>query len=271
MDSYPFLDYINEDKSRYIHAKDFKFDPTDKSKNDLTVRPEYWKTHEYSTYIDPDDLFLIGDSGGFLLNINPGYKFINTELFTEMADHFRTYKNYTSYKQDSILHRQLRRREERRRRDGYTAPCYQYPDGSIHDITITGAHYNFLNYTRMEKLDVNTIKTGGTKTAKKKFDFPDFIDAQFWTFKIMKFAEDNGFHLLIDKTRRGGFSYIMASDSANTVNAKSHKVVIHVAADKKYLTMTGGLTDFAVNTLKFYEENTPFVRGIFSTLKMILN
>ena len=36
--SYPFLQYINEDKSRYKHAKD-------------------------SGYYDPDDLFLIGDSG----------------------------------------------------------------------------------------------------------------------------------------------------------------------------------------------------------------
>ena len=41
---YAFLDYINEDKSRYKHAKDCGF-------------------------IDPNDLFLIGDSGGFLLNI----------------------------------------------------------------------------------------------------------------------------------------------------------------------------------------------------------
>ena len=36
--SYPFLQYINEDKSRYKHAKD-------------------------EGYYDPDDLFLIGDSG----------------------------------------------------------------------------------------------------------------------------------------------------------------------------------------------------------------
>ena len=49
--TYPFLQYINEDKSRYKHAKDAGYD-------------------------DPDDLFLIGDSGGFLLNINPGDKLI---------------------------------------------------------------------------------------------------------------------------------------------------------------------------------------------------
>jgi len=41
---YPFLQYIREDKSRYKHAKD-------------------------AGYNDPYDLFLIGDSGGFLLNM----------------------------------------------------------------------------------------------------------------------------------------------------------------------------------------------------------
>ena len=44
INDYPFLKYIKEDKSRYVHAKDAGF-------------------------IDPDDDFLIGDSGGFLLNI----------------------------------------------------------------------------------------------------------------------------------------------------------------------------------------------------------
>lgn len=243
METYPFLDFLNEDKSRYQHAKD-------------------------AGYVDDDDLFLIGDSGGFLMNIRPGWKFINTELFYEQATYFRTHKGtYTSYKVDSIPHRQFRKREQYRRKHGFTAPCLQAPDGSIHNVRITGSHYNFINYTRIEQLDETTIQHGNTATAKKYYDFPKFFDSQFWMFHIMEFAERNGFHLLIDKTRRGGFSYMMAADSANAVNCESRKVVIHVAVDKKYLTQTGGLTDFAVNDLKFYEENTPFVRGIFSSVK----
>ena len=77
--------------------------------------------------------------------------------------------------------------------------------------------------------------------------------------------QKNGFHLIIDKTRRGGFSYIMAADSANDLNLNARKVGIHVAADKKYLTATGGLTDFTINNLRFYETKTPFVRGILSS------
>lgn len=243
MENYPFLDFINEDKSRYKHAKD-------------------------CGYVDDDDLFLLGESGGFLMNIRPGWKFVNTELFYEQANYYKAHKGqYTSYKVDSIPHRQFRRREQHRRKYGFTAPCLMDDKGNIHNVRITGSHYNFLNYIRMEQLDERTIQHGNTNTAKKHYDFPKFFDSQFWVFHIMEFAEKNGFHLLIDKTRRGGFSYMMAADSANMVNVNSRKVVIHVAVDKKYLTQTGGLTDFAVNDLKFYEENTPFVRGILSTVK----
>ncbi len=237
---YPFLQYINEDKSHYKHAKD-------------------------CGYNDPDDLFLIGESGGFLLNIQPGDKFVNTHLFTEVADFYRKNKQYTFYKVDSIPHRQFRKREEYRRRHGFTAPCL-LRNGVVQDIRITGGMYNYLNYTMIEQLDTTTAKsTLNASTGKKKYDFPKFIDAQFWTWHVMEFVVNNGFHLIIDKTRRGGFSYIMASDSANELNLNSRKVAIHVAADKKYLTATGGLTDFTINNLRFYETKTPFVRGLLTT------
>ena len=237
---YPFLQYINEDKSHYKHAKD-------------------------CGYNDPDDLFLIGESGGFLLNIQPGDKFVNTHLFTEAADFYRKNKQYTFYKVDSIPHRQFRKREEYRRRHGFTAPCL-LRNGVVQDVRITGGMYNYLNYTMIEQLDTTTAKsTLKASTGKKKYDFPKFIDAQFWTWHIIEFAINNGFHLIIDKTRRGGFSYIMAADSANELNLNSRKVAIHVAADKKYLTATGGLTDFTINNLRFYETKTPFVRGLLTT------
>ncbi len=239
---YPFLDFINEDKSRY-------------------------KTATEAGYVDPYNHFLIGDSGGFLMNINPKDKFINTYLLTEMADYYRKHQEYTSFKADSIAHRKLRKREEYRRKHGFTAPCKLKADGTIENIHITGSNYNFLNYTRMERLDTSSVIKGVTNTGEKHFDFPAFIDAQYWTFQVMEFAKNNGFHLIIDKTRRGGFSYIMASDSANTVNGQSRKVVIHVAADSNYLTNRGGLSDFAISDLRFYEERSPFIRGIVSTVK----
>lgn len=238
---YPFLEYIEE---------------PDKEK-------KYKKASECGWY-DPHNNFLIGDSGGFLLNIRPG-KFVNTELFNEAARTYQATGKYTQFKVDSIPHRQFRRRECDRRRNGFSAPCWQNPDGSIEDVWITGGHYNFLNYTRMERTDESSvIVTEHGATAKKIYSFPSFIDAQFWTWQIIEFCRRNGLHLIIDKTRRGGFSYIMAADSSNEVNLSKHKVVIHVAADNKYLIKQGGLSDFAVNNLKFFEEKTPFKRGIYS-------
>lgn len=238
---YPFLEYIEE---------------PDKEK-------KYKKASDCGWY-DPHNNFLIGDSGGFLLNIRPG-KFVNTELFNEAARTYQATGKYTQFKVDSIPHRQFRRRECDRRRNGFSAPCWQNPDGSIEDVWITGGHYNFLNYTRMERTDESSvIVTEHGATAKKIYSFPSFIDAQFWTWQIIEFCKRNGLHLIIDKTRRGGFSYIMAADSSNEINLSKHKVVIHVAADNKYLIKQGGLSDFAVNNLKFFEEKTPFKRGIFS-------
>lgn len=238
---YPFLEYIEE---------------PDKEK-------KYKKASDCGWY-DPHNNFLIGDSGGFLLNIRPG-KFVNTELFNEAARIYQATGRYTQFKVDSIPHRQFRRRECDRRRNGFSAPCWQNPDGSIEDVWITGGHYNFLNYTRMERTDESSvIVTEHGATAKKIYSFPSFIDAQFWTWQIIEFCRRNGLHLIIDKTRRGGFSYIMAADSSNEINLSKHKVVIHVAADNKYLIKQGGLSDFAVNNLKFFEEKTPFKRGIFS-------
>lgn len=238
---YPFLEYIEE---------------PDKEK-------KYKKASDCGWY-DPHNNFLIGDSGGFLLNIRPG-KFVNTELFNEAARTYQATGRYTQFKVDSIPHRQFRRRECDRRRNGFSASCWQNPDGSIEDVWITGGHYNFLNYTRMERTDESSvIVTEHGATAKKIYSFPSFIDAQFWTWQIIEFCRRNGLHLIIDKTRRGGFSYIMAADSSNEVNLSKHKVVIHVAADNKYLIKQGGLSDFAVNNLKFFEEKTPFKRGIYS-------
>lgn len=238
---YPFLEYIEE---------------PDKEK-------KYKKASDCGWY-DPHNNFLIGDSGGFLLNIRPG-KFVNTELFNEAARTYQATGKYTQFKVDSIPHRQFRRRECDRRRNGFSAPCWQNPDGSIEDVWITGGHYNFLNYTRMERTDESSvIVTEHGATAKKIYSFPSFIDAQFWTWQIIEFCKRNGLHLIIDKTRRGGFSYIMAADSSNEVNLSKHKVVIHVAVDNKYLIKQGGLSDFAVNNLKFFEEKTPFKRGIYS-------
>lgn len=242
INEYPFLQYINEDKRGYKKASD-------------------------EGYHDPHNLFLIGDSGGFLLNINKDDRFINTHLLIEMGDFYLANKTYTFFKQGSIPYEQLRKREEYRRKNGIDLPILMR-NGRVETIHVSGSMYNYLNYTRMQRLDLSTAKTTNkAATGKKVYSFPRFIDAQFWTFMVMDFAINNGFHLIIDKTRRGGFSYIMASDSSNDINLNSRKTIIHVAADKKYLIVKGGLSDFTIDNLRFYETETPFVRGVLSSDK----
>ena len=236
---YPFLRYINEDKSKY-------------------------KTAREAGYIDPYDDFLIGDSGGFLMNIQAGDRYVNTNLLIEVANYFRKYKKYTPYKEGSLPYEQFRLREEDRRKNGFTAPCL-LRNGKIKNLHITGGHYNFINYCPIEQLDESSVKTGtGGGVGKKHVDFAKFIDAQYWTWKVMEFCENNGFHLIIDKTRRGGFSYIQSSDDSNTLNLYPKKVIIHVANDYKYLTQKGGLSQFTIDQLIFYETKSPFKRGILS-------
>ena len=125
IESYPFLQYQKENQGQYRRAKD-------------------------AGYKDPNDFFMIGESGGFLLDIRIGDKFINNNLLTEMANIYNINGGkYTLYKEDSIPHRQLRKREEYRRLNGFTAPCL-LRNGVVQNVRITGHHYNFLNYTMME-------------------------------------------------------------------------------------------------------------------------
>lgn len=228
---HPFIAYCLEDKLKY---------PSAKSKG----------------YIDPDDDFLIGNSGGFLMNIN--FTFVDTYLLREAASEYEKEKSYIDAEIDSPLYDSFRLREEHRRKYGYTASCKKLRDGTIIDLRITGSHYNFLNYGRMKRTDDESI-TG--LTATKSEGFPDFIDAQYWKHKIDEFCKNNGFNFVGGKSRRGGFSYMEGIDSANIINLYKKSVVIHCAFDKKYIV--GGektLTKMTIDQLQFYEQHTPFFR-----------
>lgn len=233
----PFIQYYFEDKSHY-------------------------QTATQAGYVDPDNDFLIGNSGGFLMNLD--FQFVNTYLLRPAANEYVRLGKYTNLKGRAL--EEWRITEERRRRYGYVENCKQLPNGDITELRITGSHYNFINYCPIVKLDEESIITSfdGTQTGEKKRDFPNMFEPQYWYFKAKEFAKRNGFHLISCKTRRAGFSYIEATDSAHKQNANPFKVYLHIASDSKYLTKAGGLTDFAFNQLLFYENETPFKRGFIS-------
>ena len=156
---YPFLKFIEEDKSKY-------------------------KTATEAGYVDPDNLFLIGDSGGFLMNIDLKYKFVNTELFYEVGNYYRRYKRYCEYKVDSIPHRQFRKREEYRRTKGFSAPCLLCPDGTIKEVRITGSHYNFLNILEWSNLTKVLLNEVILILLKKFMIFLNLLIANFGCFTV---------------------------------------------------------------------------------------
>lgn len=235
---HPFIDFYYEDKSKY-------------------------RTAASEGYIDPDNDFLIGDSGGFLLNIN--FKFVNTDLLKPAANYYKKYKKYTHATGPRL--KDFRIQEEYRRLHGYSAKCKLIRGTNEPvDLRITGAHYNYINYSPILKLDEDSVKINehGVSTGRKEVDFPQMFESQYWYFKIKEFARNNGFNTISCKTRRAGFSYCEATDTANSMNLTPERVYIHVANDNKYLVDSGGLTTFTYKQLVFYELNTPFKRNIAS-------
>ena len=234
--TYPYYEYVKEDKSKYKHAKDCGF-------------------------VDPDDDWLIGESGGFLPNIT--FTFVDTHLFREKAIFFTKYKCYTFEPKDTINERNIRLEEIRKRKYGVTFNC-KLKNGKKLPLRITGEHYNFLNYGRMYR-SAEKIDNFGRKVIKKETGFPSFFSAQYWWFKAREFAKNNEFNLIGDKSRRAGFSYMQAITGANTINLIKESTIILAAADKKYLIQgTNPTTRMLLKQLEFYDKHTFFKKGLIS-------
>lgn len=253
----PFVQYVREDKSKYKTATD-------------------------AGYRDIDNDFLIGNSGGFLFNID--FTFANTRLLRPAASSYEKFGYYTDLKDDTPPHRRFRIQEEYRRKNGFTARCklpnnkkYVYNNlikaGNVKEaqamlepLHITGEHYNFINYGIISKLDEGsvTVSKSGKVSGEKKDGVPIFFGSQYWWYKSKEFAKYNGFHLIVGKARRAGFSYMEAVGSASTVNLNPFCTVIHAASELKYLVEGRSITRMSQMQLEHYEANTPFKRGMIS-------
>lgn len=234
-----FIEYIREDKSKYKKARDCI--------NPLTG----------VNYVDPDNEFLIGESGGILMDIS--FTFVNTNLLRKAALTYLKEGSYIKAARGSSQYEKFRMREEYYRYHGYEAMCKLLPNGQVAKLRITGEHYNFINYGRIMLLDESKIRRGLKNVAKEE-SIPIFIDAQYWYFKAKEFAKLNAYHFIVGKARRGGYSYMEAIDSANIVNLIPNVTVIHGAFDKKYLTQGNSISGMSRTQLNFYEQSTPFNR-----------
>ena len=164
-------------------------------------------------------------------------KFVNTREFAPAARTYEKYGHYTllNPKQDKREWKLFWDEEEKRRREGY----------SVGGVRITGAHYTYLNYFRIKKVDVKTSKQvrelgGATKIkAEKKEFFPDFYDHDYHYFHALEYARGQGKNLCVGKSRRKGFSYKNANVVTNMYDLIPNSLSIIGAHDTKYLYPEG--------------------------------
>lgn len=260
----PFIDYLCEDKSKYPKASE--------GISYITNKPLY----------DPDNDFLIGNSGGILMNID--FIVINIERLSKAADTFDEYGTYCDYDPSTPAYESFWQRETSRRKKGvfikaklYYKDIPKFFDANTTDeeresllqpLRITGAHYTYLNYGRIERTPNDKerarLKCEGAEYVETVMGFPRYWDGDYWNFKIDEFIANNKFHLTKAKARRKGFSYKRGSQAANTINLFPN-VTVTLAADQLiYLTDKGATTFMAKKCLDHFEEHTFWKRGYIS-------
>ncbi len=260
----PFIDYLCEDKSKYPKASE--------GISYITNKPLY----------DPDNDFLIGNSGGILMNID--FIVINIERLSKAADTFDEYDTYCDYDPSTPAYESFWQRETSRRKKGvfikaklYYKDIPKFFDANTTDeeresllqpLRITGAHYTYLNYGRIERTPNDKerarLKREGAEHVETVMGFPRYWDGDYWNFKIDEFIANNKFHLTKAKARRKGFSYKRGSQAANTINLFPNVTVTLAADQLAYLTDKGATTFMAKKCLDHFEEHTFWKRGYIS-------
>lgn len=259
----PFIDYILEDKESYK--------PLSSSICRFTDKP----------WIDRDNDFLIGESGGVLMKID--FIFVGTEIFSRVADFYEKHGCYCLEPDDSPNAVKFWQREMDRRVKGVQAYCKLYikdipaylaaksdaeRKALLHKVRITGDHYNYLNYGRIERAPNEKERKQLDKEGRFKVNtvegFPRFWDGDYWNFKIDELIANNSCNLCKAKARRKGFSYKRGSQAANTINANKNVTVTLAADQMDYLTEKGATSYMVKVNLDWYEDKTYWRRGYLS-------
>lgn len=252
----PFIDYYYSDKSMYPAATTQGF-------------------------IDDDNDFLIGDSGGLLMKMD--FVVVDTYKFCTVADHFSKFGVYCFDEPDTVGYIYFWTNETDKRRKGVTEKCKLYykdvdaynkckndteRSKYLHDLHITGDHYNYLNYGRMmrtmtdeEKKNAESIGDYKTSTLE---GFPRYWDYDYWNFKVDLFCSRNSLHAAKAKARRKGYSFKRGSQAANTVNLYPRMVIVLGAYKIDMLIDPDMTTQMAKKNLDWYETNTYWSRGFIS-------
>lgn len=191
---------------------------------------------------------------------NPQGIWINTDYFREEAIAFQKTGMYCPDPPGSPSFMEYWTEQLKRCKEGYT----------VGGVKITGHHYFYLNFCWIQ---VVTPGEENKKKAKKILKFPDFWDGDYNFFWSIEIADqgmtvdkykglnlhvnidpiylDGGYHMVVGKARRKGYSYKNAAICANVYNCERNSLTVIGAFDKKYLYPRGtmGMTSLYLNML----------------------
>lgn len=211
------------------------------------------------------------------------FVFVGTEIFSRVADFYEKHGCYCLEPDDSPNAIKFWQREMDRRVKGVQAYCKLYikdipaylaaksdaeRKALLHKVRITGDHYNYLNYGRIERAPNEKERKQLDKEGRFKVNtvegFPRFWDGDYWNFKIDELIANNSCNLCKAKARRKGFSYKRGSQAANTINANKNVTVTLAADQMDYLTEKGATSYMVKVNLDWYEDKTYWRRGYLS-------
>lgn len=148
---------------------------------------------EQIMYFDPELSYEI--TGYRPISMTDGLDF-NPEEFTKTASIYESKGKYTDFPEGTKPYNDFWKEQMRRCVEGYTIGRYR----------ITGDHYFFLNFYRMQTANIDNVKavTGRSES------FPKFLAKQYEFFHYVEMCEYLGKDVCMLKARGLGFSEILA-------------------------------------------------------------
>ena len=200
--------------------------------------------------------------------------FVNTSEFSKTAQFFSKNGVYTKAhpKYDKKEYTAFWDEEERKCKEGITLPGRLLRDSrgiyTMQNVHVTGEHYGYLNFSQMKKTKEKRVVGGVleseygellTKSADKETSFPDFWSGDYFYFKAKEIARLSGYHMVVGKSRRKGYSYKNGWIIANRINLvrNSCTVLGAFASDSLYPEGTMTMTD---SYLQFINKHTDWVK-----------
>tara|TARA_R110000851_G_scaffold183230_3_gene332344 strand:- start:12206 stop:14200 length:1995 start_codon:yes stop_codon:yes gene_type:complete len=174
--------------------------------------------------------------------------FKDTARLSPAANHFLKHGYYTNALPGTKTYYDYWDTEKQRCLYGYEAG----------GTKITGFHYFYLNYCRMERA-VEETQPDGSILNRRENSFPSFYDGDFHYYNAIDKARRENKHMSVLKARRKGFSYKAASMLIRNYYFQRGSRGYVFASQKEYL-IGDGLLSKAWDIMSFVDDNTAWTQ-----------